>query len=605
MFLSLFYIISFGILFLGILYFPKNNKRCSLAVWSVVSLMIVFCIHSASGVIIYNILRLKVNLLSVGIFNIIVGTALWGVIRFVFKRVQNYYRDITGWIVLGILLVCTIATGMIRFGASFNMFRYATSDSAVHFHRVLKIVNSGELYDSRFYLYLIESLMINVLSPFIGEMNYYRIFIMCDLFMWFLSGALFLVLIRKYMADKRLVIWGTAFILLYFFAYPLNNLLYGFNYLGAAVTLTAFVVFSARSFKDGMMQQWFSVMCICLGNMAVALCYTQFLPVSFAGSILYIGYDLLLGNRNINKKAVIAIIGVCGAAGIFGVYYIIFRGYGSLDILFSNLEGEGAIYRDLWSNIFFYLIFVVMYVVKCVKSRKIDDGYFFLLPLMAYAIYFFWRICNEKTASYYFYKFHYIGWLFILYIAFKGLFYTIQKYDFVYRVYAGVAAVLLFITVSGFESRLNSANSWWVPETKADAYFDIYEWNQNAIADKKVDVSDDMQAVYYAVSHLVCDENTLVPYIGSWQEYWLKYYYNLTCQEEHYDYFFSLMDEFAETGHGIQNTIDERIYNQFASVKYIMVEKESDAYWYGIGYFSGLTPVYENDYGVIYITGRD
>jgi hypothetical protein len=585
---------------MGVLYLPKNRKKCSIAEWSIVSLMMVFCLHTLAGVLIYNILHLPVNLLSMGIFNFLAGAAIWGSILFVYRRKQKYYTDPAGLIVIGILFFCSVCVGMMRFDVSFHTFRYGTSDSAVHFHRVLSIVNSECLYDSRFYLYLIDALVIKVLSPVVERVNYYRIFIACDVFMWFLSGAMFFALIRKYLTNWKIFAWGTAFVLLYFFGYPLNNLIYGFNYLGACVTLAAFVLYATRSFGDGNMQHWICVCCICVGNLAAALCYTQFMPVVFAGSVLYVVALLIIRAKKINYKAIAVMITACILFGAYGVYYIVIQGYGSLDVLFSNLEGEGPVYRDLWSNLFFFLIFIVMYVRQCVRKKKLEAGYFFLIPLIVYAGYFFWRVCSGKTAAYYFYKFHYLGWLYLLYIAFLGLCRSLEQYEKIYRIYAGIAGVILLFMLSGIENRLHEANVWWVPQTKADAYFDIYAWNRDSVINCRTDVNDDMQDIYNRVAALVEDENVLVPYLGSWENYWLKYYYNLTCQEDYYDYFLAAMEQLQDSRENMINVLEENVMNYFGNVKYLMVVKKTEAYEYGKDLFEDLPVVYENDYGIIY-----
>lgn len=603
MLLSIFYIISVIIIYSGVMLFPKNGRKCSAAVWSVVSLILMFVFHTMYGIVAGNIMKLPVNLISMGICNIITGAVFHAYIIKSRKR-QEYYADVTGWIMLAGLLVCTLIIGMLRFDVTFNMFRYATSDSSVHLNRVLKIVNNQRLTDNRFYLYLIEAMVINVFSPVVNPGNYYRIFILCDLFMWFLSGAVFFALIRKYMSDKKLTVYGIIFILMYYFAYPLNNLIYGFNYLGAAVTLAAFIMFAARCFQDGMMQRWFSVMCMCLGNIAVTLCYTQFMPATLAASVLFTGAVVLSEKKNVNYRRLALIAVLCVILGAAGMYYIISTGFGSLDVLLESLRGEGPVYRDLWSNVFFYIIFIVMYAKYCIRHKKLHEGYFFLIPLVCYAGLFFVFVVNEMAAAYYFYKFHYLLWLFILYAAFAGLFYSIQKYSEIYRVYTVIAGVILVIALTGVEDRLSSANVWWVSQAKSEAYFDIYRWNEKSLQQNRTDITNDMQAMYYVVSQLVEDEDTVVAYLGNYEDYWIKYYYNLTCQSDNYEYFLANMDAFADDDTSVAELMETYVFDVFDSAKYIMVENESEIYWRGIGYYNNLEKIYSNDYGTVYSTGR-
>lgn len=565
--------------------------------------MTVFTLHTAAGVLLYVLLKIKISLVSVGVFNMLAGAVCWGLIILVHKRIQRYYADVLGWPVLGILLLCTILIGMVRFGSSIDMFRYATSDSAVHLFRVLSIVDTGQLQSSRFFTYIIGALAIDVLAPIVDRVNYYRIFMMCDLFMWFFSGAMFFALIRKYVTNKKKYICSCIFVLLYFFGYPMNNLMYGFNYLGACVTIAAYVLYAVRCLEDERMPRWMVVVCVCLGNLAAALCYTQFFPVIFGGSVLCMVVSFLFGKKRISIKIMAPILIMCFVIGLFGALYII-KDYGSLEVLFRNLEGEGPIYRDLWSNIFLFLVFVVIYARNCVKLRKIEPGYMFFIPLVIYAVFFFIRVCQDQTASYYFYKFHYLGWLYILYMACRGLLWSVKEYEGFYKIYGSIILVVMVVMLSGVEDRLSDANVWWVPQTKADAYLDIYKWNRDAIVAKKYDVTDDMQELYNEVARLVTQEDCVVPYLGGWENYWIKYYYNLTCQEEYYIQVFDRLDVLEGATEDVEYLLEQYIYDWAGNVRYLMFEKGSDAYWYGVGVYNQMEVVFENDYGIIFATGR-
>lgn len=599
MLLSVFYVVSFMALFTSVLLLPKNERRCSSMEWSIIALLTVFAIHTAQGVVLYVLLKMRITLVAMGILNFAIALACTALIVFVYKRTQKYYFDVLGWGFLAVLLVCTVVIGLRRFGGSLGYFRYATSDSAVHLFRVLTIVDTGTMRASRFFSYLVEALIIDVFAPFMQRVNYYRIYIASDLFMWFLSGAAFFAIIRTYITNKSKYIWGVIFTLLYFFGYPLNNLLYGFNYLGACVTVAGYVLYMSRCFEDGRMERWQAATGLCLGNLAAALCYTQFFPVIFGGSVLYMGASFAFGRKKADMRVVLSVFGFCAVVGIFGAMYIL-QDYGSLDVLFSNLEGEGPIYRDLWSNIYIYLLFVVIYVRKCIKNRKIEPGYMFLVLLIVYALFFFVRVSNDQTASYYFYKFHYLGGLYIIYTAYLGLMWSLKEYGGLYRIYGGILLCILLLMLTGVETRLHDANVWWVPQTKLDAYFDIYNWNKNAFDEGRADVTDEMQELYCAVAKLVAEEDCMVPFLGSMDDFWIKYYYNLTCQELYYEHVLSRLPFMEESVQDVTRLLDEYIYSWAGNVKYLMFEKDSVAYKYGSDVYGELSVVFENDYGIVF-----
>lgn len=75
-------------------------------------------------------------------------------------------------------------------------------------------------------------LIFKALEPIIGEMNFYRAFILFDIIIFLFSAILFYFIIKNKMNTKIDFLIGIVVTIIYMLGYPLNNLLSGFYYLG-------------------------------------------------------------------------------------------------------------------------------------------------------------------------------------------------------------------------------------------------------------------------------------------------------------------------------------------------------------------------------------
>lgn len=593
------YILTVLFMYTGLLLYPKSERPLNLPSWCILTLISVMGIQTAAGIVIYHIAGAKVTMLNVGMFNMIADIIIWFMTVIHYRSFQKYDKDLLGWAIIAFLSICAILVGMWRFGPSLNLFSYCSADSGEHLRRIESIIAGGELSENRCFLYINEALFMESFGPLLTPMNYYRVFIAYDLFMWVLGGGILYVLLRPMMNTRFNYITGIGFILLYFFGYPLNNLLYGYEYLGMTVTLAGYVLYVSVTFGSREIRRYLSVLMLLLGILSAALAYTQFMPVILAGAVIYTTACIIKEGRRTGYLKAGLLLFTYFIIGIFSVYFIIFRGFGTLEDMFSVMTKEANIYRELWANSFYFLPFFVLYLYDCIKCKKLDEAYCYLIPAFIYIGYFLVRVISGQTASYYFYKFHFILWLYILFSAFKGIFLYGEKYKKALIAYAAGVVIIAVISVCGLEQKIGSSHPLWNVETSADDYLDIYSFNLSRIINKTGNMDIKKQELFYAVAGYVYETGTLVPYIGEWEEYWMNYYYSITNQWDYWAYFFYRTDELSETKWDVLEYFQKNVYDLF-DVRYIMVQRNSPAYWYGIGYFSTLEAVYENEYGFIY-----
>lgn len=599
--MSFLYVFSVMILYAGLVVYPKSQKQLSLPVWMILAILTLMGIETASGVLVNVLGGMSITLGNIGACNIILSVLVWFRILFVYGQKQEYSLDMTGWLVLLILAVCTLAVGFWRFGSSLNLFSYCSADSGEHLRRVEEILRTGFPVENRFFLHINEALFMGSFGSLLTPMNYYRAFIVYDLFMWFLSGAIFYVLVHRMMTTRYMIWAGVLFVLLYFFGYPLNNMLYGYEYMGMTVTIAGYVLHASELFVKKRIYNHVSIIMMGFGILSAALAYTQFMPVIFVGTVLYATAGLIRDRRRIGYVKIGILLGCYVVVGAFAVYYIIFKRFGSLEGLFAVMTRDATVYRDLWGNFLFFLPFIFLYLIACCKKKMLDSAYFCIIAEFLFAGCFLWRVVNGLTASYYFYKFYFLLWLYALYAAYMGLGWFYEKYGKYFMVYAGMIGVILLIDISDVETILQQANPLWNIKKVSDDYIDIYSSNLNRVVNRVGNMDMQRQELFYAVAGKVRETGTLIPYIGEWEEYWMNYYYSLTNQGNYWAYFYYRTDEFsrAEENKEIVEYIWQNVYDAF-DIQYIMVEKNTEAYWADIGYYSRLEPIYENNYGVLY-----
>lgn len=599
--MSFLYVFSVMILYGGLVAYPKSRGRLSLPVWMVLSILTLMGIEAASGVLVNVIGGMPITLGGIGACNMVPSVILWSRILLVHGRGQEYSPDVTGWLVLLTLALCTLAVGFWRFGPSLNLFSYCTADSGEHLRRVEEILRTGHPVENRFFLHVNEALFMGSLGSLLTPMNYYRAFIAYDLFMWFLSGAIFYVLIHRMMTTRYMTRAGVLFVLLYFLGYPLNNMLYGYEYMGMTVTIAGYVLHASELLVTKGVHDHVSIVMMGLGILSATLAYTQFMPVILVGAVLYVAAGLMRDGRRIGYVRVGILLGCCVVAGAFAACHIILGRFGSLEGMFAVMTRDAAVYRDLWGNFLFFLPFIFLCLIRCCRERIPDSACFHVIAGLSFAGWFLWRVVNGLTASYYFYKFHYLLWLYALHAACKGLGWFHERYGRHFMAYAGMIGVILLIDISDVETILQRANPLWNIEKVSDDYTDIYSSNLDCVVNRAGNMDMQRQELFYAVAGKASETGTLIPYIGEWEEHWMNYYYSLTNQGNYWAYFYYRTDEFsrAEEDGTIAGYIRQNVYDAF-DIRYVMVEKNTEAYWADIGYYSRLEAVYENDYGILY-----
>ena len=187
-----------------------------------------------------------------------------------------------------------IFIAIFRFGFPFSI-RYESLDAGVHYQTaysfykkslLLNFVSDGTIYNFqtwRFGSYVNLGLIFKVVSPLVSDINLYNVYILYDLFTLFFTGIIFYYLIQNCKSSKKkqfAYIIGTVLFLL---GYPLNNLLFGFFYVGHASIIFMAIILLINDVQD----EKILFGSLFIMNIGILFTYYLFAPIVFVPQFCY------------------------------------------------------------------------------------------------------------------------------------------------------------------------------------------------------------------------------------------------------------------------------------------------------------------------------
>ncbi len=400
---------------------------------------------------------------------------------------------------------------------------YNSVDAAVHFTMALDFIDNQSV-NSMFFAALHNGLLIELFSPFVAFVNYFKIYVLGDVLYLLLAGLMFWGLIRSICKDSFLKLAGIFATVLYLLAYPLNSTLFGFSYMGLGVTVIGFIIIIADAYADKTIDRKLAIILLSFGCVSIFQAYVLFMPVVFFSLLAFVLVEQHKDNKLFSTSTVFTGLGIYLLPTFIGLWYT----YGGI---FGNGEGgqegptvgsaiavEGGIYGDLFSNFIFLLPLVLFAWWRLFKNKK-NNIMLFLLPMeiVFIAVLFAMALLN-KVSAYYFYKNYYVLWLLFVFMAVTSLLYFEKQARTI--VVTG-ALTLLFVVAAGFfqfDDFVSERNELLHDRVEAEAFGDIYMFNRSFLLIDKT-TSDKINLYRYAYENLLATDVTgQVLISASWEE---------------------------------------------------------------------------------------
>lgn len=526
--MSIIYCICTILLLISAILIKKTQKKLDIVKTITITLVLFLCYQTFISYI-FTILQIPITLASLTIINGILVIAM--ISKTFYKRqVQEYYFEKKDLIFIVLLLVIVIAISYLDFGFPFNI-KYITTDSSIHY------ISAKEFYENQSLLLKVENIetanammpgaysnigiLFKVFAPLIGEMNLYNVFITFDIFTFFLSGMLFFVTIKKYAKNKVTYVLSDIVSIIYLLGYPLNNMLFGYFYLGLGVLCINAII--------TIMQEWGEEKPIWQNAVSIfLLCFELFFsyylfapPVYGAIFIYYIFYFHKQKGKWFNKSVLVYTLITLVIPTVVGFLYHVLPGMLSTSqIQVTNaIQLEGYIYRNLYSNV---LLFIPIMIYYLVKEKKLQFDIISIIIFVMYMCVLYIGIFKLNISTYYFFKTYFVLWQFVIYLFFRGICYIAEKKKGQVLVCSYLSIYILFMVISFFTSNVKITKDTFNKNEKITDVMEIYGINKTVLTEVEIDFTkEELEILEYIKQNSLPLENNNTLIIGNQrQEYW-------------------------------------------------------------------------------------
>lgn len=571
----------------------KSETVQSLAAWAAGALFGYELYACAVGGLM-TILHIPADILTIGAADLAAAAAVY-ILCIRPHGVQKYSLKPEDIAALLVFAGAAAAVGLQRFAPGW-IIAYETSDPARHLQMALDCVRQKtavSTYSGMIVGPFTNALTIEMLSFLFPGTLRYRIFILKDLYNFFMAGALFYACLRRRL-NRPLLRWlGIGMGLLYMLGYPLSNLLFGFVYLGLGVNAAAFLILAVDLYVSHETDSRLALGLVSLGCMGSGLSYTLFAPLVFVSVFCLLTWDFVRRNKPLLQKEnlvhfVQLQLYTFLLPTLYTLYFVVYFQLGRNVPLGEALTYEGYIYRNLYTDFLLFLPLAVIGLWATIRGKKWQLCTA-MAPLgLAYCLYFFREMVHDRISTYYYYKLNYLVWLIVLVLAMEGIVFLSEKALSAVVSWGLCTALVFFMAFSGHIEAYYNKNNLYMPLQDNKGMVHIYETNEIYLLHSR-DYADSLKLVDLCaqLGAYASRGDAAAPFIGD--ELHSGWYEALTDQR------FSPEDAYG----GGAETPAERFLQGDACGDYIVVWKDSDEYEEAAPILDRLAVVYRNDAGYI------
>jgi hypothetical protein len=530
--ISTLFLISF-LLVLGLMFLIKtSDSKRNIILDFPIKIILYFCLLSfIVGIV--NLTRIPINLLSVSIINFVISVACFLYIKKT-RQWQKYYASKFDLLAFLFMLAVVIIIAVMRFGWGLNI-NYETSDPGVHFKDAMDIYNSQQLSGMYFYSFIC-SIVISFFAPFTILINYYKIYILIDILMYILSALLFYSVIRYSNISKhgfKYKILCLIVSIIYMLGYPLNNLIFGFGYLGVGTSVIMLIFYLANQFNYEKDKVSINILSLVVSCYSIIICYSLFSPFIFIILFLFLCIIYAKKKELFSINFILLNLKIFLIPTILGFIYSYFGTFNETITITSQIATEGYIFRDLFSSFIIFLPFCIYQIIIGIKSKSSD---IISISFIVFALLILVSLVlglNGYMSSYYFFKLYYPMWFFCLYLFYLAVVSLFEKSKEFIISYFTVWIVLAAFGFSGTEQSFNRKNVLFSPQLKSLSYMEVFKFN-NDMMSKKSNNSQRME-LYHEMYKIQNKPNNDIYLVDTWLDtYWFEAISNQRFDDYYY-----------------------------------------------------------------------
>ncbi len=482
--MEIIYIITVLLLLITTMLIKKSEKKENVLFRGILTI-ILFTIYNILLTLIFSGLRIPSNLIMLSIANIIL--IIINTLILVKKReFQKYFIKIQDVIFMFILLILICGIACKQYGIPFQI-KYETTDPAIHFSVAKSFYKDKILEGSIPAASVNTAILFDTFDFIVPEQDFYYIFILFDMGILYLIGAIFYLGITNRVEGKIKSIIAMIFTILFVCAYPLNSVIFGYSYLTVAILYMTTLLAISINIKDKEQKQIPLCIEMFLIVLGIFFAYYLFVPVIYSTFGLYILFDMIKNKKDksilsiFTMENVIKVLTILILPTIIGFGYFVLPGLiASEGTKISLISQEGYIYRDLYSNFVLLAPLAIYYVLYNLKNKKNSLSTILTIITGIFVLFLYKKGIRGEVSSYYYFKMYFLLWILVLYMNVKAMFVMFENKNeiFVYS-FTIVMLVLHVISYTEYDYKITEVNKLFNPYNSIYSYTNIYLFNQN------------------------------------------------------------------------------------------------------------------------------
>ncbi len=426
--MTIFYCLTVIAMLAVFVLFKKSEEKINLVNWCVIAL-VSYLAFNILVCMIFGCMNIKTDFLFLSIANLVVTAGL-GFKIFKDKGIQKFEirkQDILGVIVC-VCVVCHMAVS--QYAPLAKSVANASVDACMHYSAsvnfademiVLSKIDNQTGYNFKTMqtgAYINTGIFINIIRDIIPAFEDHVAFKLFETGIMTLMVLTFYILISDRITSKKSFVFSMIFLMLYAYAYPYTSLLHGFCYLSLAIVFITTLFYFAKHYAEKEVSFWVLLPLIVLMGVGIIFSYCLFVPAIFAFICLYVfvkDFDKKEEKSylKIFKKSTLLVTGLLLVVTIVSIFYLVIPTFTDSDQnkLTDAIGFEGGIYKSPYQDFLFYIPFVVLFIYRTIKEKKLNFQTMALLLIGGQTLLMFTGVVFGIVSPYYYYKMNFILWI--------------------------------------------------------------------------------------------------------------------------------------------------------------------------------------------------
>lgn len=530
--MSIIYIISTIIFFISSLFIKKSDEKLDLTTWISISVILLLS-YNTFICYLMTMIHISINLYTLTIINLICSLIMN---LFIMKNNRQFYCFRTKDLIsIGLVLAITLIFAYMNFGFPFEI-KYIMTDSGVHYHATNIFYQTNSLMKEHMMpgAYSNAGILMKIFSSYMEFIDLYKVFIGFDIFMFFMTGILMFVALKKIIKSNYDIIISTIITIIYMIGYPLNVMLFGYFYLQLGILIFSTIIIIMQYFKEEKLHTHSFILTLFLLCFEIFFSYYLFVPAIYLALFIYYAYMFYKkSHKIINKDLILYTAMTLMIPAVLGFVYHILPGIHNINNIESIrlMSMEGYIYRNVYSNILLFIPFVIIYFIR--NQKEFNFNMIILICLIVYMCFLYLGCIYKFVSTYYFYKTYFILWFIILYLFGIELI-DIARTNITCKKFANIFIYfyIVILYVSLMCNNVFITKDTHTHETILDV-MDIYGINKTILFFLEKDyTAQEIEILKYFKNNVEISENTEILILGEpKQEFWFWGFLNYRNRE--------------------------------------------------------------------------